>query len=59
MKKIYVSHRLNNVAAGEVSLVLIVASTHRKEAFAASEYFIEELKKRVPIWKKELYDDQK
>ena len=59
VEKIGVAHRLNNVAAGETSLVLVVASTHRREAFAASEYFIEELKKRVPIWKKELYDDQK
>ena len=59
VKKIGVAHRIGYVPAGETSLVLVVASSHRKEAFSASQYFIEELKKRVPIWKKELYDDQK
>jgi molybdopterin synthase catalytic subunit len=46
-------HRLGYLEVGEVSLAIIVSSAHRKEAYRASRYAIEALKKRIPIWKKE------
>jgi len=56
--RIWVAHRYGYVKAGEVSLALSVRSPHREEAFAASQYIIDQLKKRVPIWKKE-YDEER
>jgi molybdopterin synthase catalytic subunit len=45
-------HRTGLVRTGETSLFLRVASLHRGAAFAASEWIVDELKKRVPIWKR-------
>ena len=42
---------------GETSVVISVAAAHRKAAFAACEWLIRELKRTVPIWKKEVYAD--
>lgn len=50
-------HRLGKLEIGETSVVISVASPHRKAAFAACEWLIKELKKTVPIWKKEVYAD--
>jgi molybdopterin synthase catalytic subunit len=44
-------HRIGRVCVGETSLFLRVASLHRGEAFAASVFIVDELKKCVPIWK--------
>jgi molybdopterin synthase catalytic subunit len=52
-----VVHRLGRVDIGEASVVIIVTSMHRKEAFNASQFIIDELKKCVPIWKKEYFND--
>jgi molybdopterin synthase catalytic subunit len=51
LKRIRVVHRLGNVPVGEASLLVRVEAEHRAEAFAAAQYIIEELKKKVPIWK--------
>lgn len=48
-------HRVGRLAIGEASVAIAVASPHRAEAYEASRYVIEELKKRVPIWKREGY----
>jgi len=48
-------HRVGRLALGEASVAIAVASPHRAEAYEASRYVIEELKKRVPIWKREGY----
>ena len=48
-------HRIGIVRAGETSLLLRVASLHRGAAFAAGEWIVDELKKRVPIWKKPVF----
>ena len=48
-------HRIGKLAIGEASVAIAVASPHRAEAYEASRYVIEELKKRVPIWKREGY----
>ncbi|HEX4683482.1 MAG TPA: molybdenum cofactor biosynthesis protein MoaE [Gemmatimonadaceae bacterium] len=54
---IVVEHRLGVLVLGEVSVVIAVAHPHRGKAYDASRYVIEELKKRVPIWKLEHYVD--
>ncbi len=51
-----VQHRTGKLKVGEVSVVIAVGSKHRDEAYQASRYVIEELKERVPIWKKEYYE---
>ena len=50
-------HRLGRLEIGETSVVISVAAPHRKAAFAACEWLIRELKRTVPIWKKEVYAD--
>ena len=50
-------HRVGKLEIGETSVVISVAAPHRKAAFAACEWIIRELKRTVPIWKKEVYSD--
>lgn len=54
---VVVEHRLGRLALGEASVVIAVAHPHRAEAYDASRFIIEELKRRVPIWKREEYVD--
>ena len=54
---IVVEHRLGALALGDASVVIAVAHPHRGEAYEASRYVIEQLKRRVPIWKREHYTD--
>jgi len=49
-------HRLGRMEIGEVSLVVAVASPHRKEAFEACQYAVDRIKEIVPIWKKEVFE---
>jgi molybdopterin synthase catalytic subunit len=53
--RILVQHRVGVLEVGGVSTVIAVATPHRAEAYEASRYIIEEIKKRLPIWKKENY----
>jgi len=55
--RIAVRHRLGTIAAGEASIAIAVAAPHRAQAFEACRYVIEEVKRRVPVWKKELRTD--
>ena len=48
-------HRLGKLEIGETSVVISVAAPHRRAAFEACEWLIKELKRTVPIWKKEVY----
>ena len=48
-------HRSGLLAVGEVSVVVVVATPHRAEAFDAAEYCIDTLKRTVPIWKRETW----
>lgn len=48
-------HRVGRLEIGETSVVISVAAPHRKAAFEACEWLIRELKRSVPIWKKEVY----
>jgi len=47
-------HRVTTVHAGEQIVLIVVGAEHRKPAFEACEWLIDELKQRVPIWKKEV-----
>ena len=51
IRQVQITHRIGFVAAGEASLLVRVGSGHRAEAFRAAEWIVEQLKKRVPIWK--------
>jgi len=55
--RVAVEHRLGTLAIGDVAVAIVVVGGHRDEAFAACRYMIEELKSRVPIWKREAYAD--
>ena len=57
VKKIRSVHRIGTLEVSEVAVWIGVASVHRKESFGACRYVIDEIKKRVPIWKKELFAD--
>ncbi len=50
-------HREGDLRIGEDSVLVVVRSAHRKEAFAAAEYAINTLKERAPVWKREHYAD--
>lgn len=50
-------HRVGTVAAGETSLYIAIGSPHRKSGLRAMDYVIDEIKAKVPIWKKEVFDD--
>ncbi len=52
-----VSHRVGRLEIGEVSVAIAAVAPHRGEAFAACRYVIDEIKQRVPIWKKEVAED--
>lgn len=55
--RLAVVHRTGDLDIGEVSVAIAVSSPHRDESFKASRYVIEEIKKRLPVWKKERYAD--
>jgi molybdopterin synthase catalytic subunit len=50
-------HRVGQLAVGDVAIWIGVVAGHREEAFQACRYIIDEVKRRVPIWKKERYTD--
>ncbi len=54
---IAVRHRVGSLEPTDVSLLVGVAAAHRGPAYAASTYMIEELKRRLPLWKREEYSD--
>lgn len=53
--KLSVSHRVGKLNVGDVIVVVAVSAAHRKDAFRACEFVIDELKKTTPIWKKEYF----
>jgi molybdopterin synthase catalytic subunit len=54
---IAIAHRIGPVDIGQISLVVAVASPHRKEAFLACHKIVDRVKEVVPIWKKEVFED--
>jgi molybdopterin synthase catalytic subunit len=57
LNRIIIIHRYGRVTLGETSIMILVSSPHRDSSYQASRYIIDEIKKRVPIWKKEFYTD--
>ena len=54
---VVIVHRLGELAIGDASVAIATANAHRDAAYQASRYVIEQLKARVPIWKREHYTD--
>jgi len=52
LKQVLIHHRIGFIAVGEPSLFMQVCSPHRNEAFRAGQWIVDELKKKVPIWKR-------
>jgi molybdopterin synthase catalytic subunit len=50
-------HRLGDLLVGDVAVAVAAAGAHREEAFAACRWAIDQMKQRVPIWKRETYAD--
>jgi len=57
IRDVVIVHRLGRLHIGEVSVLIAVASAHRAAAFDASRWLIDTLKRTVPIWKKEYFED--
>jgi MoaE-MoaD fusion protein len=57
VRGVTIVHRLGRLAVGETSVLIVVASAHRAQAFEACRWLIDTLKKTVPIWKKETFVD--
>jgi molybdopterin synthase catalytic subunit len=57
IRQVTMIHRLGRVQIGESSVLIVVASAHRAQAFEACRWLIDTLKKQVPIWKKETFAD--
>ena len=55
--QVAVLHRVGRLAIGDVALACAVASAHRQDAFAACSQLVDEVKKRVPIWKEQGFGD--
>src|SRR5437870_13430447 len=54
VERVVVAHRFGRLEIGEASVIIVVATAHRAEAFEACRYIIDTLKTTVPIWKKEV-----
>ncbi len=57
LHKIAILHAIGKKEIGDVAVVIAVSSAHRDAAFIACRYIIDTLKKTVPIWKKEIFED--
>ena len=56
IEDIAICHRIGVVDISEISLAVVVASPHRKEAFTACQKIVDRVKEIVPIWKKEIFE---
>jgi molybdopterin synthase catalytic subunit len=57
IRDVRIVHRVGRLEIGEASVVIVVGSAHRSAAFDATRWLIDTLKKRVPVWKKEFFED--
>ncbi len=57
VRQVTLVHRLGRLAIGDTSVLIVVASAHRAQAFDACRWLIDTLKKTVPIWKRETFVD--
>lgn len=54
----HIYHSIGKVNAGEISLFVFTSSIHRKDAINACEEIVEKIKKEVPVWGKEIFEDE-
>jgi molybdopterin synthase catalytic subunit len=54
---IALEHRIGSLEIGDAAVAIVAASAHRESAFAACRFVIDEVKRRVPVWKREYYAD--
>ena len=54
----HIHHSIGLVKAGEICLFVFVSSKHRKDAFAACQDIVEQIKTNIPIWGKEIFEDE-
>ncbi len=52
-----VSHRIGLLKVGDVALAAAVSAAHRKDAFAACTDLVDEVKRQLPVWKRQVFDD--
>ena len=57
IRRVAMLHRVGRLEIGEASVLIAVSAAHRGEAFAACQYAIDTLKRTVPVWKKEHFED--
>ena len=57
VRRVAIHHRTGILAVGEAPVIIAVAAAHRDAAFEACRFIIDTLKKTVPIWKKEIFED--
>jgi len=57
IRDLRIAHRIGRLAIGETSVLIVVVSAHRAAAFDACRWMIDSLKKTVPVWKKEFFED--
>lgn len=57
LRHIYIAHSVGVVKAGEASLFILVSAGHRDQATRACRHAVEMVKERLPVWKKEIFDD--
>jgi len=55
---VFIEHIKGKIHLGETSILIAVACKHRNQAYELSRYFIEEIKKKTPVWKKEHYKNK-
>jgi molybdopterin synthase catalytic subunit len=57
VSKFLVVHRIGDLNIADISVAVAISARHRKEAFVACKYTMEAIKRKVPIWKKEVTTD--
>ncbi len=55
--EVLIHHRLGELSLGENTVLIVVGSEHREEAFNTAKWVIDEVKERVPVWKKEFTEN--
>ena len=58
LSNISILHSIGEVKCGEISVLVLVSSPHREKCFESLKFIVNEIKTKVPIWKKEIYDDR-
>lgn len=57
LRCVHIYHSLGEIKTGDISLFVMVSVGHRNNCFESLKYIVEEIKKKVPIWKKELFEN--